>query len=82
MSERTQFRVYLGIASVLYIWGLSVLWLAHDWGMSEREYLLVAILPVLVGVVCMTMALLSYMELQQENEAAEDEEKDAADVGP
>jgi hypothetical protein len=68
MSEQTKFRVYLGIAAVLYVWGLGALWVAHDWGLSEFQYLFVAILPVLGGVLSMSMALISYIGLIEEDE--------------
>jgi hypothetical protein len=68
MSEQTKFRVYLGIAAVLYVWGLGALWIAHDWGLSEFQYLFVAILPVLGGVLSMSMALISYIGLIEEDE--------------
>lgn len=68
MSETTKFRVYLGIAAVLYVWGLGALWVAHDWGLSEFQYLFVAILPVLGGVLSMSMALISYIGLIEDEE--------------
>jgi len=81
MSERTQFRLYLGIAAVLYAWGLGALWIAHDWGLSEFQYLFVAILPVLGGVLAMSMALISYigvMEDEEDGSGASSEEQEPA----
>ena len=70
MTESTKFRIFLGIAVVLYAWGLGALWVAHDWGLSTLQYLFVAILPVLGGVMAMVQALIEYIGLLEEDDEA------------
>lgn len=78
MSDTLKFRLYLGIALVLYAWGLGALWVAHDWGLTEFEYLFVGVLPVLGGVLMMTLALINYIGLVQDQDNEESPEEGEA----
>jgi hypothetical protein len=78
MSDTVKFRLYLGIALVLYAWGLGALWVAHDWGLTEFEYLFVGVLPVLGGVLMMTLALINYIGLVQDQDNEESPEEGEA----
>lgn len=52
----------------MYVWGLSALWLAHEWELSNDTFYLVGVLPSAVGVFALCAAIGLYVDLLEEDE--------------
>lgn len=66
--KRRLFQVSLWSSGVLYIWGLLVLWMAPEWGLSDDTFYVVGVLPSAVGVFTLSAALGLYMDLNEKDE--------------
>jgi len=76
-KRRLLYRVLLGTAIALYVWGLGALWFAHEWNIPESQFFLVGVLPVVTGVILMVGAIRLHVELVEDDlveDAADDSE--------
>lgn len=65
-QKRRWLQIALWSAGVLYAWGLSVLWFAHEWELSHDTFYVVGVLPSVGGVFALCAAIGLYVDLLEE----------------
>jgi len=66
-QKETLFRLTFGLAGLLYLWSVYVIWGAPGW-LSGYSYFVVGIVPALLGVVCLAAALGLHADIRADDD--------------
>ena len=76
MTDETKERLFpltFAGAALFYGWAIVSLWVGPHWGLTGGWYMIVGVLPALVGVLCTVAALLLHMDLQDSDSTNRDD---------
>jgi hypothetical protein len=67
-QKETVFEISYWSAAVLYVWGIVMIWVGPQWGLSGWTFYFAGVLPAVLAVVSLATALGLYLDLYKSEE--------------